>query len=262
MLPFDGALARSFWGKSWCQNLESYSDYSNRLGRGRSYVRNGAVVDLRIEEGRITSRVQGRRLYEVRVTIRPVATARWSALVSACHGDVSSIADLLSGALSPRVLKAMCEHDKGLFPEPREIEFTCSCPDWASMCKHVAATLYGVGARLDERPELLFVLRGADHHALVGEAAVATVNAATALPVGAKLLGDAAVADIFGITVEPALAPVSPSAPAPKPKRAKRTKPAKQEVVASAPLSGFEAAMRAAMASAFAPTPARPLTRR
>jgi len=181
-------------------------------------VRHGAVLDLRIEKGCVTSVVQGSSAYDVSVTIRPVASARWAALVNECRGDVSSIADLLSGALPPRVLKAMCEHETGLFPEPREIEFTCSCPDFARMCKHVAATLYGVGARLDEKPELLFVLRGADHHALVGEAAVATVNAATAVPAGVKLLDDAAVADIFGIALEP----TSAIAPASKPKRVRK----------------------------------------
>ncbi len=192
-------------------------------------MRNGAVVDLRIAEGRVTSLVQGSRLYEVQVTIRPVASPRWAALVSQCHGDVSSVADLLSGALPPRVLKAMCDHQAGLFPEPREIEFTCSCPDWAAMCKHVAATLYGVGARLDEQPELLFVLRGADHRALVGAAAVAAVNAATAAPIGAKLLDAALVADLFDLELGPptALAAPVPAKPAKTLPKATKTAPKK-----------------------------------
>jgi uncharacterized Zn finger protein len=153
------AIASSFWGKSWCENLERYSDYENRLPRGRSYLRNGAVVDLKIKQGLIEARVIGSSVYKVEVTVQPIPAARWEALCSAGAGNIASILDLLAGKFSDGVMSQLCEPRKGLFPEPRELSFFCSCPDWAAMCKHVAATLYGVGNRLDHQPELMFLLR-------------------------------------------------------------------------------------------------------
>jgi uncharacterized Zn finger protein len=197
-----GAIARTFWGKSWCANLESYSDFSNRLPRGRTYVRSGAVLHLAISEGRVVAKVQGSSLYEVTIAIKPLSARRWSALVEASRGDLTSLDALLSGALPPSVLRVVTNRADGMFPAPREIRFECSCPDYASMCKHVAAALYGVGARLDTRPELLFVLRGRDHHALVALAAAATVTSVTAAPVDAKLLDGDSLEGIFGIAID------------------------------------------------------------
>jgi uncharacterized Zn finger protein len=153
-------IARSFWGKAWCSNLERYSDYSNRLPRGRSYLSSGQVLDLRVEPGRVVASVMGTRLYRVNVTIDPLPTELWQGIVRDCTGRVASMVDLLRGKLSHEVMDRVTLPHKGLFPAPAEIHLSCSCPDWATMCKHVAATLYGVGARLDEAPELLFVLRG------------------------------------------------------------------------------------------------------
>ena len=164
-------IARTFWGDAWCKNLEAYSDYENRLPRGRTYVRNGSVIDLRIEAGRVRSLVSGSEIYEVEITIKPLAKKRWTDLKGRCSGRIDSLVELLKGSISKGVMEIVTSKGKGLFPSPREIELTCSCPDWAVMCKHVAATLYGVGARLDHRPELLFTLRGVDPAELV-EAAV------------------------------------------------------------------------------------------
>lgn len=202
ILPLRGAIARTFWGKSWCTNLESYSDFSNRLPRGRSYVRSGAVLHLEISEGRIAARVQGSSLYDVTIAIKPLSAKRWSALVDASRGDLTSLDALLSGDLPPSVLRVVTDRADGMFPGPREIGFECSCPDHASMCKHVAAVLYGVGARLDTRPELLFLLRGRDHRALVAQAAAATVTSVTTAPVDAKLLDGDALETIFGIAID------------------------------------------------------------
>lgn len=270
---FSGALAKSFWGKAWCSHLESYSDYSNRLPRGRSYVRGGAVVDLQIERAQVRARVQGTRLYKVEIDVKPVAPARWAALVDACRGDVGSLHDLLAGELSPTTLKAMCAPDAGLFPAPNEIELRCSCPDWASMCKHVAAVLYGIGARFDERPELLFLLRGADHLALVTEAAVATVEAATAAPAGVRLLDDATVHALFGVALDDdagaATRSVEAAAPAKAaPKRiARSARPAPESVAPAAkpaktPKQPARAAKSAKPARPAEPTkPAKPPAR-
>lgn len=214
-----GAIARTFWGKSWCANLESYSDFGNRLPRGRTYLRSGAVLHLAISEGRVVAKVQGSSLYDVTIAIKPLNTKRWSALVAASRGDLGSLDALLSGDLAPSVLRVVTDRATGMFPAPREISFECSCPDYASMCKHVAAALYGVGARLDARPELLFVLRGRDHHALVAQAAAATVTDATAAPVDAKLLDGGSLEGIFGIAID--------AEPTPLPQSAVRAVPAR-----------------------------------
>lgn len=208
-------LARSFWGKAWCANLESYSDYSNRLPRGRMYVRNGSVVHLEIRQGEIEALVSGSRLYTVKIKISPVKEERWKALCRECAGGIGSLMELLAGKLSQRVMEIMTRRDFGLFPSPKEIKLDCSCPDWAEMCKHVAAALYGVGARLDEKPELLFLLRHVSHQDLVsGSAAVTALT-------GAKAGGDhatlstAEIGEVFGI--ELAAGPAAPDTPAPAP---------------------------------------------
>ena len=165
-------IASSFWGKAWCKNLESYMDFSNRLPRGRTYVRSGAVVDLRIGAGQIDALVAGSSLYEVSVRIEKLLRKRWGALIKKCAGHIDSVVGLLQGKLSETVLEALVDPRAGLFPAPKEIDFTCSCPDAASMCKHIAAVLYGVGARLDQKPELFFTLRSVEMEELVTKSAV------------------------------------------------------------------------------------------
>ena len=171
------AIARTFWGKAWCNHLESYSDFANRLPRGRSYVRNGSVCDLKIEPGRVLARVVGKDIYEVEITIKKLMAQRWAAIRRKCAGGIASLIELLQGRLSAAVMKIITDRENGLFPGPAEIDMICSCPDWATMCKHVAATLYGVGARLDNRPELLFLLRGVDHQDLISERVIARLVA-------------------------------------------------------------------------------------
>ena len=143
-------IAKSFWGMSWCSNLERYSDYANRLPRGRSYVRNGSVVDLQITRGKVAAMVAGSELYKVEIGIAPVSAVHWRAICRDCAGTVDSLVELLQGRLAKSVMDRVCRQGDGLFPSPREIKLSCSCPDWAGMCKHVAAVLYGIGARLDQ----------------------------------------------------------------------------------------------------------------
>lgn len=154
-------LARTWWGQAWNDNLERYSDYANRIGRGRSYVRHGAVLDLQITPGNITALVQGSRSrpYQVEVVIQPLDKATWRSTVEACEGKIDSLQELLDGEFPKSLRELFTEKDRGLFPNPKQISLHCSCPDYAVMCKHVAAVLYGVGARLDENPRLFFVLR-------------------------------------------------------------------------------------------------------
>jgi uncharacterized Zn finger protein len=164
-------LATTFWGQAWGDNLESYSDYENRLPRGRTYVRNGSVVDLQVNGGEINAKVMGSALYKVVVKVAPLPKARWNSICTDCAGSIDSLVELLQGRLSKAVMERVCRQETGLFPAPSEITLSCSCPDWASMCKHLAAVLYGIGARLDEQPELVFKLRAVDHAELIASAA-------------------------------------------------------------------------------------------
>jgi len=191
-------IARTFWGKAWCDNLERYSDYSNRLPRGRTYVRNGSVVDLQVQPGTVTAVVSGSELYRVAVTIAAVPKTRWKALCKDCGGAVDSLVELLQGRFSKAVMERICRQGTGLFPAPAEIHLSCSCPDSATMCKHVAAALYGIGARLDERPELLFRLRAVDEGDLIASAGTGLAIGRQA-PVRGKVLDDGDLSAIFGV---------------------------------------------------------------
>ena len=190
-------IAKSFWGQSWCTNLERYSDYASRLPRGRSYVRSGSVIDLQIGKGSVTALVSGSDLYEIDITIKPVGKERWQAICRDCSGTIDSLVELLQGRLDRAVMERICHEGTGLFPGPKEIKLSCSCPDWAGMCKHVAAALYGVGARLDHKPEHLFLLRGVDQNELI--AGVADALPLPAEPGSGKVLADDDVAALFGI---------------------------------------------------------------
>ena len=160
-------MAKTFWGESWCEHLEKFSDYDNRLPRGRTYVRNGSVCHLAISKGQVEAIVSGSSLYNIQIKIKPIAKAQWNRVKKSCAGQIGSMLELLQGHLSSHVMEIVTDQKSGLFPEPSEIKLACDCPDWAGMCKHLAAVLYGIGTRLDKQPELLFLLRGVDHEELV-----------------------------------------------------------------------------------------------
>jgi uncharacterized Zn finger protein len=191
-------IATTFWGQSWCANLERYSDYASRLPRGRSYVRNGLVIDLKIAKGKVTAMVSGSDLYNVEITIDPVSAKRWKNICRECSGTIDSLVELLQGRLAKAVMDRVCREGDGLFPQPSEIRLSCSCPDWADMCKHVAGTLYGIGTRLDTEPQLLFELRGVDESELIAGAdqVGGRVDSSRAT---AKVLADDDVAALFGL---------------------------------------------------------------
>ncbi len=207
-------IATSFWGKGWCDHLESFSDYANRLPRGRTYVRNGSVCHLEIQTGRVEALVSGSELYRVVIEIVPLVRKTWDAIQSKCRGQIGSVLELLQGRLSDHVMGVVSDRKEGLFPQKGEMKLKCSCPDGAVMCKHVAAVLYGVGSRLDHQPDLLFLLRGVD--------AAALISADVALPTASAAAGDAlaagGLADIFGVDIDPGEA--SLPAKAKKPRRA------------------------------------------
>ena len=238
------AIARTFWGRAWCENLERYSDYANRLPRGRTYVRNGSVLDLQIAPGQVTALVSGSALYTVGVKVAAVPKARWASISRDCAGAIDSLIELLQGRFSQAVMERICQQKTGLFPAPAEIELSCSCPDWASMCKHVASVLYGVGARLDAQPELLFRLRAVDEKDLIARAGKGLPLSPRG-PAAERVLAGDGLSELFGLEMASAA-----EAPVPEPRRApaRRGGPTR---AAKAPAagSGRKPAKRAAGAS-------------
>src|SRR5499433_3347462 len=212
-------IAKSFWGQSWCTNLERYSDFENRLPRGRTYVRNGSVVDLQIAKGEVHAFVAGSELYKIKIGIAPVKARRWKSICRDCAGSIDSLVELLQGRFAKAVMDRVCRQGDGLFPSPDEIELSCTCPDWADMCKHVAAALYGVGARLDEKPQLLFVLRGVDENELLANAGT-DLPLSKATPHAAKVLDHGDVGALFGLE----MAETAHFDTSAAPERSKRTK--------------------------------------
>jgi uncharacterized Zn finger protein len=220
-------IAHTFWGKAWCDHLESYSDFANRLPRGRTYVRNGSVCHLAINRGSVEAKVSGSELYNIKIDIKTLPDKKWKQLKKNCAGRIGSLLGLLQGELSGELMGAVTDRDQGLFPDPKEISLDCSCPDWADMCKHVAAALYGVGARLDDQPELLFLLRGVDHEELIDTGADAVLLEANSTVDSNKLAGDD-LSDIFGIDLVPDDEP-KPAVPAKRKSRPRKKTPARMK---------------------------------
>ncbi len=193
-------IATTFWGDAWCKNLEAYSDYSNRLPRGRTYVRNGSVLDLKMEAGRVRALVSGTDIYKVDIKIKPLAKKKWIEIKGQCAGRIDSLLELLQGSISRGVMEIVTRKGEGLFPSPGEITLSCSCPDWATMCKHVAATLYGAGARLDHEPGLLFTLRGVDPAEMVEAAIDQPIT--TGKTRKARVLDTDELSSVFGVDID------------------------------------------------------------
>jgi uncharacterized Zn finger protein len=253
-------IAKSFWGKAWCENLESYSDYENRLPRGRTYVRNGSVVDLQIAASQITALVSGSDIYKVKAEILPVGKPRWKSICKDCAGSIDSLVELLQGRLSKGVMERISQQQSGLFPSPKEIKLSCSCPDWAEMCKHVAAVLYGVGARLDQQPELLFRLRAVDEKELIASAGKSLPSAKKS---PAKVLGGEDISKLFGLDLADATPRVqsalpAKSVPATKATRAKKTRVTKAKPVVAKP----KPSKKAVEATAKPAAPPRPVAKK
>ncbi len=225
-------IANTFWGKSWCTNLEEYCDYENRLPRGRTYVRNGSVVDLQIAPGHVTAIVSGSSLYKVKVSVSPIPKPHWETLCRDCAGGIDSLVELLQGRFSQGVMERICQQKTGLFPSLKDISLSCSCPDWASMCKHVAAVLYGIGTRLDEQPELLFKLRMVNEQDLIAKASagIPLVKKRTS---SKKVLAGNDLSALFGLDMaiggEPAVE-ILPEKPKAKASKTALTKPEKESV--------------------------------
>lgn len=212
-------IAKEFWGKAWCDHIESFNDFENRLPRGRTYVRNGSVCHLAISKGTIKAKVMGSDLYDIEIKIKTLSAKKWKALKQRCSGQIGSLLELLQGRLSDSVMQEVTNSEQGLFPQSDEISLDCDCPDWADLCKHLAAVLYGVGARLDQDPALLFLLRGVNHEELID------VNAQLALQTNrqsgkSKQIASDDLSDVFGIDI---------AADEPKPKSKAKVKRKKKK---------------------------------
>ncbi|MBZ9624153.1 hypothetical protein G9F71_014975 [Clostridium sp. FP2] len=199
-------IAKTWWGKSWNKNLESYADYANRIARGRSYVKNGAVLDLKITKGNINALVQGSgsKPYKLDINIKALPKNIWEDIINQCLGKIESIEELIEGKFPKALADLFTSKGNGLFPAPSEIDLKCNCPDWANMCKHVAAVLYGVGAKLDDEPELFFILRQVNINDLISEA----INKKTqnllekSKAKGRRVIDETDIFDMFGIDME------------------------------------------------------------
>lgn len=194
-------IATSFWGRAWCLHLESYSDFENRLPRGRTYVRNGSVRHLSIAPGRIEALVMGSELYKEKIRIDPLPAEKWEAVRRKCTGRIGSLIELLQGKISEEIMAIVTDRDTGLFPSPKEIHLDCDCPDYADLCKHLAAVLYGVGAKLDTAPELLFKLRGVDHMELISAPEAVELSMGSGGTGGRRLAADS-LESVFGIELD------------------------------------------------------------
>lgn len=225
----DRNLSTTFWGQAWNRNLMAYSDYESRMPRGRSYFRAGKVLDLTIEPGRVASTVAGTRIYDISILIAPLSAEKWQQLKAKCLGKIGGLMELLSGSLSDEVMREVTDSGHGLFPAPQEMKLSCSCPDYAGLCKHLAATLYAIGSRFDSQPALLFTLRGVDPSEMIERNAAEAISQLTA-PADA---GDAAraaalegldMAEVFGLDSLTLPAETTPAPPAgKKPGRKKKS---------------------------------------
>lgn len=194
------SIAKTFWGKAWCDHLESYSDYENRLPRGRTYVRNGSVIDLEVTKGTVCAQVMGSSLYQVKIKFSPMSAGKWKELVTSCAGKIDSLLELLQGKFSKAVMSHFVAKETGFFPSSKEIAMQCSCPDYAGMCKHIAAVLYGIGSAIDTQPEWLFLLRHVDHLELIAASTANQILAPSQL--SGKAIAEEELSELFGIEIQ------------------------------------------------------------
>src|SRR6056297_251093 len=192
-------ISETFWGQNWCKHFEQYRDFDNRLPRGRTYARNGSISHLKISSGNIKAFVCGSSLYQVKIKITPLPQPKWTRLIGRCGQSITSVIDLMRGKLSHDVIRTLTDPDDGLFPTGPEMSMTCDCPDYADLCKHLAAVLYGVGNRLDQQPDLLFLLRGVDQNDLIAQVISAGEATDQVGLDGPSSFDDMDLGEIFGI---------------------------------------------------------------
>ncbi len=249
-------IATTFWGQAWCDNLVAYSDFASRLPRGATYVRNGSVVDLVIKPRSVEAIVAGSETYTITIEINPLASPAWKKIKQDCSAEIDSLLDLLAGRFSDGVMQRLTRPKDGLFPAPHEIKMTCSCPDWSDCCKHLAAVMYGIGARLDRQPELLFLLRNVDHQELINHAVTDTNLDKELKGGGAAAIADQDLGAIFGIELDTTSLSASPSQT--KAKRTSKKKPAARKTPTKKPAVKKPPAKKAVLKKAPKPSVAKP----
>jgi uncharacterized Zn finger protein len=181
-----GAIGKSWWAQRWTKALRSIMD-SGRLSRGRSYARRGQVMNIHVQNGEITAKVQGSRRtpYKVSIRVKPLKDADWERVLDLLADQAIFTAQLLAGEMPADIEEAFTAAGTSLFPaSARELETDCSCPDWANPCKHIAAVYFLLGEAFDDDPFMLFRLRGrTQEQVLAGlRARRATVEEEEALP--------------------------------------------------------------------------------
>lgn len=171
-IVLEGKLGKTWWGKSWNQNLERYADYENRLGRGKKYIKAEAILDFHIEEGRIYGEIagSGRKIYNVDISIDTIDEQDWKQIQKVCGRRIDSLEQLLAGQFPNELKDIFFVKDHGLFPSSSQIHIYCDCPDYARLCKHAAAFLYATSIALDNNPTLFFELRGISMDAFINKA--------------------------------------------------------------------------------------------
>lgn len=165
-----GGFGESWWAKRWIAVLESFN-IGARLGRGRSYARNGQVLSIEIGKGEVKAKVQGSQSkpYDIKIHIKALSATDWRKLAKALSHQAIFLAKLLAGQMPEDIEKAFKGSGLSLFPERlKDLNTSCSCPDWSNPCKHIAATYYLLGEEFDRDPFLIFKLRGMSREELVG----------------------------------------------------------------------------------------------
>jgi uncharacterized Zn finger protein len=178
-----GAFGTSWWARRWIGVLEGF-DIGSRLARGRSYARNGQVLSIAVEDGKVKAKVQGSRPrpYEVEIGVKTLSRAEWDKVLDALGRQALFAAKLLAGEMPQDIEEVFKNVDLSLFPaRSDDLRTDCSCPDWSNPCKHVAAVYYLLGEEFDRDPFLIFALRGLDRDALMARLG-ATSAAAGASP--------------------------------------------------------------------------------
>lgn len=160
-------LATSFWGSAWMRRLSVCEAGGLCLAPGRTLLRHGCVLDVRVTPGRAEALVSADELYEVELRLSPPEEEQVEHLATLCAGKIDTLLSLLEGRVDEALLQQLCDPENGLLPDARDWHISCSCPDWAEPCPHAAAVMYALGVLLDSQPELLFTLRSIDPAVLI-----------------------------------------------------------------------------------------------
>jgi uncharacterized Zn finger protein len=180
-----GAIGETWWSKRWISVLESFN-MGTRLTRGRSYARQGQVVSIDVELGKVKAKVQGSmpKPYNVKIALQPLSDQDWEKVIEAMASQALFAAKLLAGEMPQNIEEAFGAVHLSLFPTSlKDLDTDCSCPDYANPCKHIAAVYYLLAERFDEDPFLLFKLRGRTKEQIIAalrERRVASLPAETA----------------------------------------------------------------------------------